>query len=39
MTSLENVTFLEIDRNVFESDETRILSAAFEKAWAYFEFT
>jgi hypothetical protein len=38
MTSLENVTFLEIDHNVFESDETRILSAAFGKAWAYVEF-
>src|ERR1700720_3827223 len=38
MTSRENVTFPELDRNGLESDETRILSAAFEKAWAYVEF-
>jgi hypothetical protein len=34
----EVVTPLEMERSVFDSAETRILSAAFEKAWAYVEF-
>jgi hypothetical protein len=38
MTSLELVTPLEMERSVFDSAETRILSTAFEKAWAYVEF-
>jgi hypothetical protein len=35
---LEDVTPLEVERSVFDSAETRILSAAFSKAWAYVEF-
>jgi hypothetical protein len=38
VTSVEPVTPLEVERSVFDSAETRILSAAFEKAWAYVEF-
>lgn len=38
MASLETVTPLELERSVFDSDETRILSVAFQKAWAYVEF-
>ena len=38
MTSLDAVTSLELERSVFNSDETRILSAAFEKAWTYVQF-
>jgi hypothetical protein len=34
----EVVTPLEMERSVFDSAETRILSTAFEKAWAYVEF-
>ena len=37
MTFLDAVTPLELDRSVFDSDETRILSAAFKKAWAYVQ--
>ena len=32
------VTPLELERSVFDSAETHILSSAFEKAWAYVEF-
>jgi hypothetical protein len=35
---MEPVTALEVERNVFDSDETQILSTAFERAWAYVEF-
>jgi len=35
---LDTVTSLELERSVFDSEETRILSAAFEKAWAYVQF-
>ena len=38
MTALDTVTSLELERSVFDSDETRILSAAFEKAWTYVQF-
>ena len=38
MTDVESVTPLELERSVFDSDETRILSTAFEKAWAYVQF-
>jgi hypothetical protein len=38
VTSLDTVTSLELERSVFDSDETRILSAAFEKAWTYVQF-
>lgn len=31
-------TPLELERSVFDSEETRVLSAAFERAWAYVEF-
>jgi hypothetical protein len=34
----EAVSPLELERSVFDSAETEILSAAFEKAWAYVEF-
>jgi hypothetical protein len=33
MTALDTVTSLELERSVFDSDEARILSIAFEKAW------
>jgi hypothetical protein len=32
------VTSLELGRDVFDSAETRILSAAFAKAWTYVQF-
>jgi hypothetical protein len=32
------VTPLQMERSVFDSAEIRILSSAFEKAWAYVEF-
>jgi hypothetical protein len=32
------VTLLELERNIFDSAETQILSTAFQKAWAYVEF-
>ena len=38
VTSIEPVTALELERSVFDSAETRILSTAFERAWAYVEF-
>jgi hypothetical protein len=34
----EAVSPLEMERSVFDSAEIRILSSAFEKAWAYVEF-
>jgi hypothetical protein len=34
----EAVSSLELERSVFDSSETAILSAAFAKAWAYVEF-
>jgi hypothetical protein len=34
----EAVTPLELERSVFDADETQILSTAFEKAWAYVQF-
>lgn len=38
MTFPDAVTPLELERSIFDSDETQILSAAFEKAWAYVQF-
>jgi hypothetical protein len=38
VTPLEVVSPLEVERSVFDSAETRILSTAFAKAWAYVEF-
>ena len=35
---VEAVSSLELERSVFDSTETEILSAAFEKAWTYVEF-
>jgi hypothetical protein len=35
MTSLET---LDLDRSVFDSNDTRILSVAFERAWAFVAF-
>jgi hypothetical protein len=34
----EAVSSLELERSVFDSSETEILSAAFAKAWAYVAF-
>jgi hypothetical protein len=34
----EAVSSLELERSVFDSSETEILSTAFAKAWAYVEF-
>ena len=34
----EVVSSRELERSVFDSSETEILSAAFAKAWAYVEF-
>jgi hypothetical protein len=34
----EAVSLVELERSVFDSRETEILSAAFAKAWAYVEF-
>jgi hypothetical protein len=38
VTFVDTVTPIELERSVFDSEETRILSAAFEKAWAYVQF-
>jgi hypothetical protein len=38
VTALDTVTSLELERSVFDSDEARILSVAFEKAWTYVQF-
>lgn len=38
MTFDEAVTPLELERSVFDADETQILSSAFERAWAYVQF-
>jgi hypothetical protein len=38
VTALDTVTSLELERGVFDSDEARILSVAFEKAWTYVQF-
>jgi hypothetical protein len=38
VTFVDTVTPLELERSVFDSEETQILSAAFERAWAYVEF-
>jgi hypothetical protein len=32
------VSLLELERSVFDSSETEILSVAFAKAWGYVEF-
>jgi hypothetical protein len=37
-TAADAVSSLELERSVFDSSETEILSAAFAKAWAYVEF-
>ena len=37
MTSLETAIPLEVERGVFSSAETDLLSTAFEKAWVYVE--
>lgn len=34
----EAVSSLELERSVFDSSETEILSTAFAKAWAYVQF-
>lgn len=34
----EAVSSLELERSIFDSSETEILSTAFLKAWAYVEF-
>lgn len=34
----EAVSSLELERSIFDSSETEILSAAFAKAWSYVEF-
>jgi hypothetical protein len=38
IAAAEAVSSLELERSVFDSAETEILSAAFAKAWAYVEF-
>jgi hypothetical protein len=38
MIADEEISALELDRSVFDSDETNILSTAFERAWCYLEF-
>ncbi len=38
VAAIEAVSSLELERSVFDSSETEILSAAFAKAWAYVEF-
>ena len=38
MTSLETAIRLDVERSIFDSPETDLLSTAFEKAWAYVEF-
>jgi hypothetical protein len=37
MTSLETITSIDLGRSVYDSNDTRILSAAFEKAWVFVE--
>jgi hypothetical protein len=37
MTSFGTVRTVDPDRSVFDSDDTRILSAAFERAWAFVQ--
>src|SRR5262249_24209339 len=34
----EAVSSLELERSIFDSSETEIMSAAFAKAWSYVEF-
>ena len=38
IASAEAVSSLELERSIFDSSETEILSDAFLKAWAYVEF-
>jgi hypothetical protein len=38
VATAEAVSSLELERSVFDSSETEILSTAFAKAWAYVEF-
>ncbi len=38
VAAAEAVSSLELERSVFDSSETEILSAAFAKAWVYVEF-
>ncbi len=38
IAAAEAVSSLELERSIFDSSETEILSAAFMKAWAYVEF-
>jgi hypothetical protein len=38
IAAVEAVSSLELERSIFDSSETEILSAAFVKAWAYVEF-
>jgi hypothetical protein len=37
MTSLETITPIDSGRSVYDSNDTRILSAAFERAWVFVE--
>ncbi len=37
MTSLEAVTPSDLGRSVYDSNDTRILNAAFERAWVFVE--
>jgi hypothetical protein len=37
MTSLEAVTPIDLGRSVYDSNDTRILNAAFERAWVFVE--
>ena len=38
VATAEAVSSLELERSVFDSSETEILSTAFAKAWAYVQF-
>lgn len=38
VAAAEAVSSLELERSIFDSSETEILSTAFAKAWAYVEF-
>jgi len=38
VATAEAVSSLELERSVFDSSETEILSVAFAKAWGYVEF-
>jgi len=38
VAAVEAVSSLELERSIFDSSETEVLSAAFTKAWAYVEF-